>query len=96
MSASLTQGCAHSTELLPPQMATVPARLLADPAQLPLLPRTTDPATGKLSLNGEQCLTGGVEVYDVAGAIRAQLVDLIAADKAKDAAPVPKKRRKLF
>lgn len=59
------------------------------------MPRTPSEA-GKLSIDGEQCLTGAVDVYDVAGAIRAQLVDLIAAEKAKDAAPAPKKKHRLF
>jgi hypothetical protein len=60
------------------------------------MPRTADPVTGKLTLTGEQCLIGSADVYNVAGGIRGQLVDLIAAVKARDAEPPKKKRHKLF
>lgn len=69
--------------------------MLADPTSLPEMPRTTDPVTGELTITGEQCLTGSAGLYDVAGGIRAQLVDLIAAEKARQAPP-KKKRRKIF
>ena len=95
-SAFLTQGCARSIEQAPPQMAAIPARLLAPPAQLPSFQRTTDPVTGKLTISGEQCLNSGAEIYDVAGGIRATLIDLQEAVKARDAAPAPKKKRHLF
>jgi len=68
---------------------------MTDPAQLPEIPRTVD-ATGKVTISGEQSLSGVAGLYDVAGAIRGQLVDLIAAEKARAAKPAPKKKRHLF
>lgn len=67
-----------------------------EPAQLPGMPHTADPITGELTITGEQCLVGAAGLYDGAGGIRGQLVDLIAAVKARDAEPPKKKRRKLF
>lgn len=94
--ALTTQGCGRSIAQLQPQTAAIPARLLADPAPLPEMPRTADPVTGKLTITGTQCLTGAADLYDVAGAIRGQLTELIAVEKARQAQPPAKKKRKLF
>lgn len=36
------------------------------------------------TMTGAQCLVGGVELYQAAGAIRLQLIGLIAAEKARE------------
>ncbi|RST30175.1 hypothetical protein HMF7854_04530 [Sphingomonas ginkgonis] len=68
-------------------------RLLADPPKLPAVQRTMDPVTGRVTANGGQLLASLAEIYDVAGAIRSQLVSLIAEVKLRDqgAASNPKK-----
>lgn len=58
---------------------SLPAHLLTPPPKLPNLPRS---AAG---MTGAQCTIGGVDLYDVAGAIRLQLLELIAAEKARTA-----------
>lgn len=35
------------------------------------------------TLDGQQCLIGGLDLYSVGGAIRLQLLGLIAAEKAR-------------
>lgn len=47
--------------------------LLIEPPELPAMPRRADG-----TMTGAQCLSGGLDVYAVAGAIRLQLVTLQA------------------
>lgn len=39
------------------------------------------------TLDGGQCLSGALDIYDVAGKIRLQLLGLIAAEKARTTTP---------
>ena len=50
------------------------------PATLPPFPRKADG-----TIDGGQCLTGGVQLYDVAGRIRADLIALQAQVRAEQA-----------
>ncbi len=52
-------------------MASVSPHLLADPAKLPMPRKATDGGQ-----QGSQCLWSQQELYDVAGGIRATLIEL--------------------
>lgn len=94
MCASAVTGCASSSKRPPSPTAKVPEQLLVKPGQLPPLETATDPATGKVTANGEQVLPWAVQVLDIAGGWRAQLVGLIEAVRANEAKPDKKKRGK--
>ena len=49
-----------------------------------MVQRSIDPATGRASTDGAQALSSLAELYDVAGGLRRQLVDLIAAVRLRD------------
>jgi hypothetical protein len=55
--------------------------LLAEPPALPTMPRGADG-----TMSGAQCLSGGLDVYAVAGAIRLQLITLQAQLREEQAA----------
>ncbi len=60
----------------------MPASLLTEPPPLPIFPRNPDG-----TVDGQQCLVGGLDLYAAAGAIRLQLLAIIAAEKLR--APPP-------
>lgn len=80
-SALTLTGCASLTghRLPPTEQARISPHLLAPPPQLPAIPRNPDGTA-----NGAQLLAGGSALYDVAGAIRDQLVALIDAVNARE------------
>lgn len=71
-------GC--STVPAPAPIAALPASLLAEPAELPLYPRSADG-----TISGGQCLAGALDLYAAAGAIRLQLLAVIAAERMRAA-----------
>ena len=75
--ALMLTASACSTVQPPRPTARVPANLLASPAQLPSVQRT-DAGT----MTGGQCLGGLLSLYDIAGQIRATLIDLQRAVRA--------------
>ena len=72
---------ACSTAPTPRPTVALPANLLTPPPDLPAMPRSPD---GQMT--AAQALTGMVELYAVAGSIRLQLIGLIEAEKARQAA----------
>lgn len=64
------------------------------PEAVPEIPRTTNPATGKPTIDGGKAVIGILSLYDYAGAIKGQLEALIDSVVARDAPP-EKPRRKL-
>lgn len=90
MCASATTGCALSTGPRISPAGEVPRRLLVRPTDPPAVDRTTDPATGKQSVNGEQALTWGTSLLDWGGGLAKQLNDLIDAVLANEAKPEKK------
>lgn len=71
---------ACSTAPATPPTARVDPALLVEPQKLPLFPRNPDG-----TINGGQCITGGIELYDVAGKIRHDFMALQAQVKAMQA-----------
>ena len=67
---------ACSTAPVTPPMARLPANLLVEPAPLPTFPRNPDG-----TLSGGQCLAGAIDLYQAAGALRLQLLAIIAAER---------------
>ncbi len=73
---------ASSSGRAPPPIMTLPADLLQPPPELPSIP-VTQSEDGKRRIDGRQALIGIAGLYDVAGAIRSQLIALIAAEQAR-------------
>lgn len=70
--ASMLMVSACSTAQPPRPMATISGALLATPAQLPTVQRTDR------GMTGAQCAGSLIDLYDVAGQIRATLIALQA------------------
>ena len=68
------QGCSTVPATAP--TAALPASLLVEPAALPPIPRNADG-----TVSGGQCLVGALDLYAAAGAIRLQLLAIIAAER---------------
>lgn len=85
----MTAGCGRSTAPARPQSAAIPAHLLVkrNPADVPAIPRTVDPATGKSASSGADLLTGTTSLYDYIGEVVGQLNALIDAVTVRDAEP---------
>jgi hypothetical protein len=66
------------------------------PGPAPEIERSPDPATGQPTVSGEQAITGFAALYDYIGAVLGQLNSLIDAEKAREAPPPAKKKRRLF
>ncbi|MGF7151337.1 hypothetical protein FHS96_005000 [Sphingomonas zeicaulis] len=75
MIASTLTACSSSIALPTPRIP-IDRALLVTPAELPAMPRTVDPATGKAKISGGQCLVGATGLYDVAGQIRNDFIAL--------------------
>ena len=78
--ASMLMAPACSTVPAPAPIAALPASLLVEPAALPQYPRNPDG-----TINGGQCLAGALDLYAAAGAIRLQLLAVIAAERMRAA-----------
>ena len=74
----MAPGC--STVPVPTPIAGLPASLLTEPAELPPIPRSADG-----TVSGGQCLVGMLDLYTAAGAIRLQLLAVIAAERMRPA-----------
>ena len=79
LSLSTATVSACSTVPAPPPMAALPGNLLTTPASLPRYPRNADG-----TMSGGQCLAGSIDLYAAAGAMRLQLMALIAAEQARE------------
>ncbi len=76
----MAAGC--STVPAPTPIVALPASLLTEPAPLPPFPRNPDG-----TIDGQQCLVGRPDLYPAAGALRLQLLAIIAAEKLRTPAP---------
>ena len=80
--ASMLMVSACSTVQQATQTGNVSGDLLAHPPTLPQFPRSADG-----TINGAMCVSGALDLYDVAGLIRAQAIGLIDAENARRNAP---------
>lgn len=82
-SASMLTACASSTVRRPTPMASLPPHLLVAPEALPRVERSG--AGDAATMTGAQCHASLIELYGVAGSIRARLIELQEAERMRSA-----------